>query len=171
MYFKTLPKTYYKNIIDNNNITLVTNILTRIKIRTQSLQNLVLFDYYDVPSGETPEITAFKHFGSTEYHWIILMTNDITNIYTQWPLSENAFSDYLIDKYGDDVDAVHHYEINQTSGDTTKVLEVASTQSGATIVTNREYEERLQDERRKIRLLDRSYLQTFIKEFENLVNA
>ena len=171
MYFKTLPKTYYKNIIDNNNITLVTNILTRIKIRTQSLQNLVLFDYYDVPSGETPEITAFKHFGSTEYHWIILMTNDITNIYTQWPLSENAFSDYLMDKYGDDVDAVHHYEINQTSGDTTKVLEVASTQSGATIVTNREYEERLQDERRKIRLLDRSYLQTFIKEFENLVNA
>ena len=171
MYFKSIPKIPYKNIIDKNNVTLATNILTRIKLRKPALQNLVLFDYYEVPSGETPEINAFKHFGSTEYHWIILMTNDITNIYTQWPLSENAFSDYLMDKYGDDVDAVHHYEINQTSGDTTKVLQVASSQSGATTVTNREYEERLQDERRKIRLLDRSYLQTFIKEFENLVNA
>jgi len=171
MYFNTLPKIRYKNVIDKNNVTLVTDILRRVKLRTPALQNLVLFDTYDVPSGETPEITAFKHFGSTEYHWIILMTNDITNIYTQWPLSENAFSDYLIDKYGDDVDAVHHYEINQTSGDTTKVLQVASSQSGATTVTNREYEERLQDERRKIRLLDRSYLKTFVEEFEKLINA
>jgi hypothetical protein len=171
MYFNTLPKIRYKNIIDKNNVTLVTDILRRVKIRTPALQNLVLFDIYDVPSGETPEMTAFKHFGSTEYHWIILMTNDITNIYTQWPLSENAFSDYLMDKYGDDVDAVHHYEINQTSGDTTKVLQVASSQSGATTVTNREYEERLQDERRKIRLLDRSYLKTFVEEFEKLINA
>jgi len=171
MYFNTLPKIRYKNIIDKNNVTLVTDILRRVKIRTPALQNLVLFDTYDVPSGETPEMTAFKHFGSTEYHWIILMTNDITNIYTQWPLSENAFSDYLMDKYGDDVDAVHHYEINQTSGDTTKVLQVASSQSGATTVTNREYEERLQDERRKIRLLDRSYLKTFVEEFEKLINA
>jgi len=171
MYFNTLPKIRYKNVIDKNNVTLVTNILTRVKLRTPALQNLVLFDTYDVPSGETPEITAFKHFGSTEYHWIILMTNDITNIYTQWPLSENAFSNYIIDKYGDDVDAVHHYEINQTSGDTTKVLQVASSQSGATTVTNREYEERLQDERRKIRLLDRSYLKTFVEEFEKLINA
>jgi len=171
MYFNTLPKIRYKNVIDKNNVTLVTDILRRVKLRTPALQNLVLFDTYDVPSGETPEITAFKHFGSTEYHWIILMTNDITNIYTQWPLSENAFSDYLIDKYGDDVDAVHHYEINQTSGDTRKVLQVISTQSGATPVTNREYEERLQDERRKIRLLDRSYLKTFVEEFEKLINA
>jgi len=171
MYFNTLPKIRYKNVIDKNNVTLVTDILRRVKLRTPALQNLVLFDTYDVPSGETPEITAFKHFGSTEYHWIILMTNDITNIYTQWPLSENAFSNYIIDKYGDDVDAVHHYEINQTSGDTTKVLQVASSQSGATTVTNREYEERLQDERRKIRLLDRSYLKTFVEEFEKLINA
>ena len=171
MYFNTLPKIRYKNVIDKNNVTLVTDILRRVKLRTPALQNLVLFDTYDVPSGETPEITAFKHFGSTEYHWIILMTNDITNIYTQWPLSENAFSNYIIDKYGDDVDAVHHYEINQTSGDTTKVLQVASSQSGATPVTNREYEERLQDERRKIRLLDRSYLKTFVEEFEKLINA
>ena len=171
MYFNTLPKIRYKNVIDKNNVTLVTDILRRVKLRTPALQNLVLFDTYDVPSGETPEITAFKHFGSTEYHWIILMTNDITNIYTQWPLSENAFSNYIIDKYGDDVDAVHHYEINQTSGDTIKVLQVASSQSGATTVTNREYEERLQDERRKIRLLDRSYLKTFVEEFEKLINA
>lgn len=171
MYFNTLPKITYKSIIDQDNVKVVTNILTRIKLRNPTLKNLVLFDTYDVPSGETPESIAYKHFGSTEYHWIILMTNDITNIYTQWPMSEIAFSDYLIDKYGDNVDAVHHYEIYQTSGDTTKVLQVASSQSGATIVTNREYEERKQDEIRKIRLIKKFYLKTFVNEFEKLVSS
>ena len=171
MYFNTLPKITYKSIIDQDNVKVVTNILTRIKLRNPTLKNLVLFDTYDVPSGETPESIAYKHFGSTEYHWIILMTNDITNIYTQWPMSEIAFSDYLIDKYGDNVDAVHHYEIYQASGDTTKVLQVASSQSGATIVTNREYEERKQDEIRKIRLIKKFYLKTFVNEFEKLVSS
>ena len=169
MYFRNLPKIIYKNPIDKNNIQLVTNILTRVKMRDKAFDNFSMYDKYDVPSGETPEITAFKHFGSTEYHWVILMTNNITNIYTQWPLSEAAFSDYLIDKYGDDIDAVHHYEIYQKSGDTRKVLQVASSQSGATTVTNREYETRKQDDIRKINLLNRNLLEPFIDEFNALV--
>jgi len=169
MYFKNLPKIVYKNPIDNNNIKLVTNILTRVKMRDRAFDQLSMFDTYDVPSGETPEITAYKHFGATEYHWVILLTNNITNVYTEWPLSEAAFSDYLIDKYGDDIDAVHHYEIYQTSGNTRKVLQVASSQSGATAVTNREYETRLQDEQRKIQLLNRNLLEPFIDEFNALI--
>lgn len=168
MYFNRLPKIVYKNIDDPNNVKIVTNILTRIKMRSEAFSNFTLFDTYDVPSGETPESIAYKHFGSTFYHWVILITNNITNMYTQWPLSESAFSDYLIDKYGDDIDAVHHYEIYQTSGDTRKVLQVASTQSGATTVTNREYEERLQDERRKIKLLSKRALPLFLEEFKRL---
>lgn len=166
MYFSKLPKIVYKNITDPNNVRIVTNILTRVNLRSEAIRNFTLFDTYDVPSGDTPETIAYKHFGSTYYHWVILITNNITNIYTQWPMSEAAFSDYLIDKYGDDVDAVHHYEIYQTSGDTRKVLQVASSQSGATTVTNREYEERLQDEKRKIRLLSKEALPVFLEEFQ-----
>lgn len=171
MYFKKIPKILYKDISNTNQLRLVTDILRRVKIRSQAFDQLSMFDLYDVPSGETPEITAFKHFGSTQYHWVILLTNNITNVYNQWPLSEPAFSEYLLDKYEDNVDGVHHYEITQTSGDTTTRIQVASDTAGATPVTNREYEERLQDERRKVRLLSRSLLPNFIEEYERLIKA
>ena len=50
-------------------------------------------------------------------------------------------------------------------------IQVASDTAGATPVTNREYEERLQDERRKVRLLSRSLLPNFIEEYEQLIKA
>jgi len=171
MYFKKIPKILYKDISSTNQLRLVTDIIRRVKIRNQAFEQLSTFDLYDVPSGETPEITAFKHFGSTQYHWVILLTNNITNVYNQWPLSEPAFSAYLIDKYGDNIDSVHHYEVTQSSGDTTTKIQVASDTVGATTVTNREYEERLQDERRKIRLLSRSLLPNFIEEYEQLIKG
>ena len=171
MYFKKIPKILYKDISNTNQLRLVTDIIRRVKIRNQAFEQLSAFDLYDVPSGETPEITAFKHFGSTQYHWVILLTNNITNVYNQWPWSEPAFSAYLIDKYGDDIDSVHHYEVTQSSGDTRTKIQVASDTAGATTVTNREYEERLQDERRKIRLLSRSLLPNFIEEYEQLIKG
>jgi hypothetical protein len=46
---------------------------------------------------------------------------------------------------------------------------VSSDTSGATIVTNREYEDRLQDEKRQIRLIDRTYLRLFVEEFKKVI--
>jgi hypothetical protein len=129
-----------------------------------------------VPSGEKPEDTAFKHFGSAQYHWVILLTNNITDRYYGWPLSEQDFEAYITDKYNNP-DAIHHYEITQSSGpqtgngpdDYSHRIEVNSTEPGAQSVSNREYEQRLQDEKRSIKLLDPNYLQTFIQEFDILV--
>ena len=89
---------------------------------------------------------------------------------------------YINDKYSD-VNGTHHYKIAQTSGDTSKFIEVydpslltdagASSDSdaygSATEVTNREYEEELQDERRKIKLLDPRFLDTFVTEYQTLM--
>jgi len=94
--------------------------------------------------------------------------NDITNWF-DWPLDAVSYNNYLKDKYGDNIDGVHHYEVNQTSGNTTVKLEVSSDTSGATIVTNREYEDRLQDEKRQIRLLDVNYLGIFVEEFKKII--
>ena len=65
------------------------------------------------PNGETPEVTAFKHFGDSELHWVILMTNNITDRYYGWPLSDADFERFVNDKY-DNADAVHHYEITKS---------------------------------------------------------
>ena len=94
------------------------------------------------------------------------------------PMRYSQFLQYVNDKY-DDVNAVHHYEVTQSSGDTTTKIEVYSNSalfSGdtdfygtATPITNLEYEESLQDQRRKIKLLDPNFLPQFIKEFESLM--
>jgi len=36
-------------------------------------------------------------------------------------------------------------------------------------VSNAEYERRIQDQKRQIKLLDKAYLNTFVEEFERLV--
>ena len=63
--------------------------------------NYLYNNTYDVKSGETPENIAFKHFGDPELHWVILLTNKITDRYYDWPLSEQQFEDYIKDKYAE----------------------------------------------------------------------
>ena len=136
---------------------------------------MFMFDNYDVQEGETPESVAYRWFGDTELHWVILMTNNITDRYYQWPLTQPQFQAHLEDKYGvGNIDATHHYEISQTSGPTTSrdsshLVEVNSDASGATAITNREYEQREQDKLRQIRLLNPRYLGRFIEEFDRLI--
>jgi len=176
MYFSKFPKGLYDINGDGVN-KLVTDLMTRVKIREKIKDEAAIYDSYDVPNGETPEITAFKHFGDTEYHWIILLTNSMLDSYYDWPLSEQAFETYITDKYANP-DAVHHYEITQSSGpqtgsgpnDYSHKVEVNSTVTGAESVSNREYEQRLQDKKRTIKLLDPAYLTAFIEEFDSLVS-
>lgn len=176
MYFSKLPKGLYDINGDGVN-KLVTDLMTRVKIREKIKDESALYDSYDVPNGETPEITAFKHFGDTEYHWIILITNSMSDSYYDWPLSDQAFEEYITNKYTNP-DAIHHYEITQSSGpqtgsgpnDYSHKIEVNSTVTGAEAVTNREYEQRLQDKKRSIKLLDPAYLTAFVEEFDALVN-
>ena len=175
LFFEQFPKIAY-DISGNKNFKLVTDIFRRIKIRSNIADNVSLYSTYDVPSGETPETTSFKHFGTTDYHWIILLTNNITDRYYGWPLSEQDFEAYVTSKY-DNPGAVHHYEKTQSSGSQTSngpfdyshKIEVNSTEVGAEAVSNYEYERRLQDEKRNIRLLDPNYLPLFLEEFEKLV--
>ena len=174
LFFEQFPKLAY-DISGNKNFKLVTDIFRRIKIRSNIADNVSLYSTYDVPSGETPETTSFKHFGTTDYHWIILMTNNITDRYYGWPLNEQDFEAYVVEKY-DNPGAVHHYEITQSSGptsslDNSHVIEVNSTTSGAQAVSNYTYERRLQDNKSLIKVLKREYLSQFVEEFAKLVRS
>ena len=175
MYFSKFKKGLY-DINNTGNKKLVTDIMTRVKVKAKIIDEVSLYDKYDVPSGERPEDTAFKHFGDSEYHWIILLTNNITDRYYGWPLSEQDFESFVKDKYANP-DAIHHYELTQSSGKTkaqgpddySYLIEVNSDTIGAQNVSNRQFEQRLQDERRQINLLNPAYLNTFIEEFNKLV--
>ena len=170
MYFGNFPLVLYDSVGDGN-FKVVTNLLKRVAVRSKVKINTALFDTYDVKDGETPEMIADMLYDDSELHWIILLLNDITDRYHQWPKNTNQFLAYVNDKYSN-IDATHHYEISQVSGDTTIKIDIGTDNtehSSASVVTNYEYEENLQDKKRKIRLLDPRYVEDFVAEFKKLM--
>ena len=176
-YFSRFPMMIY-DVKGNDNYKLLPDILRRVKQRAGIKAGQFIFDSYDVMNGEKPEDIAFKWFGDAQLHWIILMTNNITDRYYQWPMTQPQFAEFLTDKYGaGNEDSAHHYEVTQDSGrtsgqgpnDYSYKVEVNSDTDNATTITNREYEERQQDKYRSIRLLNQRYVNDFISEFDNLI--
>ena len=177
MYFDSIPKILYDSK-GNGEVKVVTNLLKRVAIRTKIKTNSLILDTYNVKNGETPESIADKLYDDPELHWVVLMVNDITDRYHQWPMYEQQFNTYVSEKY-DNPDGVHHYEISQSSGDTSVKVEVYNNSalfsgdtdfySGASIITNREYEEREQDKKRQIKLLDPAFLDQFVEEYKVLM--
>ena len=170
MYFQYLPKLMY-DPIGTGNLVLATNILKRAAFRVNMKKELVLLQKYDIADGETPEIVADKHHGSTFYHWVVLLVNNISDVYHGWPKSTRQMQGYLTDKYTEaQLNEVHHYEIPQTSGDTTVMIEVENTTyPDATAISNLTYEMELNETKRKIDLLRNEYLGFFVSEFEAIM--
>ena len=164
------------DVKNNGNYKLLPDILRRVKQRNAIKSGQFIFDTYDVKNGEKPEDIAYKWFGDAQLHWVILMTNDVTDRYYQWPMNDAQFEEFIADKYSNP-DAVHHYEITKSSGRTTgqgpndysHLVEVNSDTDNAISISNREYEERVQDKNRSIRLLNQRFLSDFLEEFDKLI--
>ena len=170
MYFQNFPTIPYDSVGDGE-LKGVTNILRRVGIRAKVKANTMLYDTYDVRNGETPESIAFKLYDDAELHWVVLLVNDITDRFHDWPLTEAQFLQFIKDKYTN-VDAIHHYEISQESGDTSIKINIGTDNTdypSATAITNYEHEQEVQDAKRKIRLLDPSYISDFVEEFKSIM--
>ena len=169
MYFDSFPTVPY-DALGNGNPKAVTNLLRRVAVRAKIKNNTALYDTYEIKEGETPELIAHKLYGDSELHWVIMLFNDVTDRYHDWPMSGNQFNEFLQDKY-DNVDGIHHYEIDSDSGHGTDKIDVGLTNDdypSATPITNREFEEAKQDMKRRIKLLDPRYVEDFVEEFKRL---
>ena len=170
-YFKKFPTvSYTQSDIDANNVDfkIVTDILRRVALRSSLVDDAFLYDEYDVRDGERPDIVADQFYGDSALHWIILTTNEIHDIMTEWPLSTRELNAMINKKYTNP-QGVHHYERKATSGDTTVKVYCNQTDTGATAVSNSEYETRLNEEKRRIKLLKKEVLSEFIEEFDDLI--
>lgn len=156
MYFENFPLTYY-SLDDIKSVQVVTNILLRVVFNDSIKNNLSLFDEYDIREGDTPEIVADLFYNNPQFHWIILHMNDILDPRFDWPLTSNNLIKYCQNKYAN-IYATHHYE--DVDGNW-----VNSNYPNATSISNFTYEDKLNEAKRRIKILKPRYIESIVREF------
>jgi len=196
-YFSYIPNFDYVNRIpgDQNisSYTEVKNLFLRVKLNSKIFSEISNFNKYIIRGDERPDNVAEKVYGDSNLDWVVLLSNNIINIYDEWPMSNRTFELYMNKKYGvTKYDDIHHYETTEVkdSGKNFTVLkkglEVPSDYSitfydGAlgredtvtnitTGVTNYEYEQNLQDQKRRIFLLGESLVGQVVKEMKEVMS-
>lgn len=159
MYFKRIPTIYYPfNIGGQEVLKPVKDITFNVRLRKAILENVMLYDEYDIMDGETPEIIADRVYGASEYHWVIMLCNQQFSYVDDWPRPERTLFEYTQEKYEDPY-AVHHYE-NENQ------FVVNSDTPGAYPVSNFEYEQRVNEQKRRIKLITPQLLGQLINEYK-----
>ena len=98
-YFNYFPKTFYTSNNDVNGVEAITNIIARFAFDSQLKENTSAFYPYQVQDSDTPEIIADKYYGNVEYHWVVLLFNNIIDPQFDWPLKNDTLIDYIDKKY------------------------------------------------------------------------
>ena len=195
-YFNLIPDFDYVSRLPDAKISdyiRVKNFFRRVTLREDIFQSLTFFTKYSIEGDDRPDNVANKVYENSDLDWVILLANNITHIPTEWPMAQNDFDRFLLDKY-DNYDTlyngVHHHETIEVkdSNEVTIVregLEVSSdftqtyydyydakmiTASNITRpVTNYEYEEKLENMKREIFVLKQEYLTVILDDIEDLM--
>ena len=168
-YFTRFPTIMYDPAGDGS-AKVITNIMSRVRLRASMKKEIIMLDKYRVKENETPEIVADRHHGSVYYHWVVMLVNNISDVNHDWVKSTRQLQKYLQSKYTEaQLTEAHHYEIPQSSGDTTVNIQVPQGTSDAVTITNYEYETALNESKREIDLLRNEYLEFFVEEFDELI--
>lgn len=97
LYFESIPKILTPDV--NGDGIILTNLMTRSEIIPSLLNNPMMFYKYDIRDGDTPEIIADKYYGDSYRYWVVLYANQIMDPQWNWPLTNQQFDTYLINKY------------------------------------------------------------------------
>ena len=182
-YFRELPNISYVSLLKDRNKNderiLVKNIFKRAKLRTDVDQAITAFEYYEISENMRPDVVAENVYGDPELDWVILITNNITNIRDEWPLSNNDLYNYMVEKYTvTGLDNVHHYETTELKDDNNRTLLEAGLKVDSNFkfqvgdveytpvqqVTNTQYEMNKNEEKRRIKILKAEYISMFISD-------
>jgi len=115
-YFEELPNIAHTSLLPVRNKIedriIVKNLFKKSKLRTDVDQAITAFNYYYIEDNQRPDVLAQELYGDPELDWVILTTNNITNVRDQWPLSHNDLHSYMLDRYGSETNVlgIHHSE-------------------------------------------------------------
>ena len=194
-YFRQVPDFQYVSRLPNATISdyiTVKNLFKRGKLKENVAADATLFTKYQVRGDDRPDNVAFKFYGDENLDWLVMLSNNILNLQNEWPLLQAEFDRYLIDKYEtyEKLNEVHHYETIEVKSSTGVVIvpagltvdsdysvtyfdwiaELEVTENNiVTPITNLEYEEKLDDEKRNIFLLKQEYIGVIKGDIDNFM--
>ena len=195
-YFRNIPDFEYVNRTKDgqfiSNYTQVKNFFKKGRIREDLFQDLTVFEKYSVKGDDRPDNVASEIYGDPTLDWVVLTSNNITNVQNEWPLSQKGFEDYILDKYKthEKLNEIHHYESNEVKDSTGVVIfpkgvRVSAAQSvsyfeplseeSVTVnpisraVTNFEHEQKVNDDKRRIFLIKPIYLGVVFDDLEEMM--
>ena len=180
MYFKELPDVSYPSPLsdrrsDREYVT-IKNLFRRVKLRDDLVDQVTAFEKYEVRQGERPDIVAEEYYDNQDLDWLVLISNNITNVRDQWPLSDNELYNYAVEKYGvEGLSQVAYHETTEVKDDLGRLIFPAgirvdsdftipnpdifdTTLNPVRSISNYEAESRLNDEKRSIVLLRKNYV-------------
>ena len=197
-YFDQFPNilvpSYHNDRTSSNDFVAAKNIFKSGKIRDDFFENATAFSQYSIQGNDRPDNVAEELYDDSELDWVVLLSNNIVNIQSEWPLPQRDFDRYVLEKYEtyEKLNAVHHYETKECKNSVDAVvvpegLQVDSdysvtyydwylggeiTKSSSDIVvevTNYEYESKLEDAKRSIYLLKPKYLNIIYDDMDEMM--
>ncbi len=186
---KRLPDLFYNfssRPLDSDYL-LVKNIWRRAQILVEYKTQVTLFTEENVRDGERPEDIATRLYRNPFYNWTILVINDITDVYSQWPKSVQQLQEFINSKYSNPMATKHHvttevkdangniivpagkivpsnYQIAYYNGsNTVTAIPVAS-------VTNATYETELNSKKQNIQVVKPELIEDFVSVYYNIAN-
>ena len=195
-YFSQIPEFDYVSRLPGANIgdyIRVKNLFKRGKIRDDIFKNVSFFERYKIKGDDRPDNVAFELYQDATLDWIVLLANNILNIQTEWPLPQTDFDRFVLDKYNDYdtlYNGIHHYETEEVKNSQGVTIVPAGLQVDASYsvsyydffieqqittgnisipVTNYEYEEKVENNKRNIFLLKPRFLNIVFDDMDDIM--
>ena len=197
-YFSNLGDFLYVNRtrdgINEGDYSLVKNLFKRAKLREDIYQDLAFFSKFDVLGDDRPDNVADIIYGDPTLDWVVLLSNNIVNVQSEWPLSQADFNRYITEKYGTEENlysGIHHYESREVkaSDGTIIIPSGARVSVGQSVsffdeitdqqvirtdvampITNYMHEDKLNNDKRNIFLLKPIYLNILFDDIEEIMS-
>ena len=195
-YFRLVPELEYVSRLPGAKIgdyIKVKNLFKKGEIRKDIFQNLAFFEKYKIVGDDRPDNVAFEVYEDSKLDWIVLLSNNVLNIQSEWPLPQTDFDRFVLDKYGDYntlYNGIHHYETEEVKNSQGVTIVPAGLQVDSSYsvsyydffieqqittgnisipVTNYEYEEKVENDKRNIFLLKKDYVGIVLNDMEEIM--
>ncbi len=195
-YFRQLPNFDYISRLSGAKISeyiQVKNLFKKAKLREDIFQNLSFFTKYKIIGDDRPDNVAYEIYDDSTLDWLILLSNNIINIQSEWPLPQQSFDNHLLGKYGSYdtlYNGIHHYETTEVKNSAGTIIVRAGLQVSSDYnvsyydyftdsqllasnpireITNYEYEETIENNKRNIFVLKGSYIHLIFDDLDDIM--